>query len=65
MNPSNISKKIRIPVEIIEKLESEINGICHGSVQLEITLRDKKFVRFLIKKETSLLASDLVTGGMK
>jgi hypothetical protein len=65
MNPSDIAKKIRIPIEIIEKLENEINGICHGSVQLEITLRDKNIVRFLIKKETSLLASDLVTGGTK
>jgi hypothetical protein len=65
MNHPDTARKIKIPVEIIKKLESEIDGISHGSVHLEITLRDKKFVRFLIKKETSLLASDLITGGTK
>jgi hypothetical protein len=63
MKTSNNTKKI--PIEIIEELAKEIDGICHGSVHLEIILRDNHFARFIIKKETSLLASDFITGGKK
>jgi hypothetical protein len=64
ITPEINSKKI-IPVEIISYLENEIEGIKHGSVRLEITIRDGKYVRYIISRDRSLLASDLSVGGAK
>jgi hypothetical protein len=52
---------MKIPHDVLKILETEIDGIEHGTVSLEIHLRDGH-PRFVIGRERSFLPDTLVKG---
>lgn len=55
MKNSNPSNKNIISVDIIKQFETEIEDIIHGSVILQIYIRDGRLQRFTVTREKSYL----------
>ena len=55
---------MKIPLEIIDELEKNIDGLNFGRVNLEILIHDKK-PRFRITKETSFIPGKPTSGSQE
>jgi hypothetical protein len=50
---------MKLPANIIKKIESEAINLNHGKIILEIHLRDGHPVRFIINREESIMPTDV------
>ena len=50
---------MKIPKSIIEKIETESNDLVFGKILCELHIREAKFIRFVISREQSIIASDM------